>query len=69
MFQGKAELLNCQTIMGEITVLDNHQPYITVLKEGTVKIVDNNKKEKHLPIKSGFLEIKKNNQVRCLVDG
>ena len=25
LFQGEARLLNCKTIMGEITVLDNHE--------------------------------------------
>lgn len=68
LFQGEAVSLNCKTAMGEITILDNHETFIGVLKEGVMKIIDNNKKENYFPIKSGFLEIKKNNEVRCIVE-
>ncbi len=58
LFQGDASLLNCQTTMGEITVLDKHETLITVLAPGIIKIIDENKKEHFFPIKSGFLEVK-----------
>ncbi|MCX6718509.1 MAG: hypothetical protein NTY81_02825 [Candidatus Staskawiczbacteria bacterium] len=68
LFQGKASLLNCQTIMGEITVLDNHEALISVLSAGIIRIADENKKEQFFPIKSGFLEVKPNSEVRCIVE-
>jgi len=68
LFQGQASLLNCQTTMGEITILDNHEALITVLAPGTIKIIDENKKEQFFPIKSGFLEIKSGNEVRVIVE-
>lgn len=68
LFQGQASLLNCQTTTGEITVLDKHQPLITVLSAGIVRIIDENKKEQFFPIKSGFLEVKPNSEVRCIID-
>jgi F0F1-type ATP synthase epsilon subunit len=68
LFQGPASLLNCKTIMGEITVLDNHETLITVLSAGIIKIVDENKKEHFFPVKSGFLEVKPTNEVRCIVE-
>ena len=68
LFQGEAELLNCKTVMGEITVLDNHETFIGVLTAGIIKIVDKDKKEHFFPIKSGFLEVKENNEVRCMVE-
>jgi F0F1-type ATP synthase epsilon subunit len=68
LFQGQASLLNCKTAVGEITVLDNHESLIGVIKEGTIKIIDVNKKEHYFPVKSGFLEVKKDNQVRCIVE-
>jgi F0F1-type ATP synthase epsilon subunit len=68
LFQGEAELLNCKTVTGEITVLDNHETFITVLTAGAIKVIDNNKKENFFPIKSGFLEVKPNNEVRCIVE-
>jgi len=68
LFQGQASLLNCKTVMGEITVLDNHETLITVLSTGVVKIVDEKKKDIFFPIKSGFLEVKPGNEVRCIVE-
>ena len=68
LFQGQASLLNCKTEMGEITVLDNHEALISVLTKGTIKVVDKNKKEKFFEVKSGFLEIKPSNEVRCIVE-
>jgi F0F1-type ATP synthase epsilon subunit len=68
LFQGSATSLNCKTVMGEITVLDHHETLITVLSAGAVKVVDENKKEHFFPIKSGFLEVKPDNEVRCIVE-
>lgn len=67
LFQGEAELLNCKTAVGEITVLNHHETYIGVLTEGTMRIVDSAKKENYFPVKSGFLEVKENNEVRCII--
>lgn len=68
LFEGEAESLNCQTAVGEITVLDNHEPLISVLRQSVLKIIDKNKKEHFIEIKGGFLEVRSNSQVRCLVD-
>ena len=68
LFQGEASSLNCKTVMGEITVLDNHETLITVLSAGVIKIIDSSKKENFFPIKSGFLEIKSSNEARCIVE-
>lgn len=68
LFQGQAELLNCKTAMGEITVLNNHEPLIAVLTAGVAKIIDNNQKEHFLNVASGFLEVKPGNDVRCIVE-
>lgn len=68
LFQGDASLLNCQTEAGEITILDNHEKLITVLTSGAIKIVNNKKEEKFFQIKSGFLEVRSDNEVRCIVE-
>lgn len=68
LFQGDARLLNCKTVMGEITVLDNHETLITVLSAGVIKVIDDNNKENLYPIKSGFLEVKEGNEARCIVE-
>ncbi|OGZ70367.1 MAG: hypothetical protein A2904_00600 [Candidatus Staskawiczbacteria bacterium RIFCSPLOWO2_01_FULL_33_9] len=75
LFQGEALSLNCKTMAGEITVLDNHASLITVLTAGVIKIVENPSansgqapKEYFFPIKSGFLEVRQGNEVRCIIE-
>ena len=68
LFQGQASLLNCKTIVGEITVLDNHHPLIGVLKQGTIKVLGKENQEFFFQIKSGFIEVKPKNEIRCLVE-
>jgi len=68
LFQGKASSLNCKTPMGEITVLDNHETLISVLSAGPLKVVDDKNKQHFFEIKSGILEIRDGNEVRCIVD-
>jgi len=68
LFQGNASLLNCKTTAGEITVLDKHEALITALSAGTIRIIDENKKEHFFPVKSGFLEMKPDNEMRCIVE-
>jgi F-type H+-transporting ATPase subunit epsilon len=68
LFHGQASLLNCKTLVGEITVLDNHHPLIGVLTQGTMKVLDGEGKEHFFQIKSGFIEAKPENEIRCLVE-
>ncbi|MEK7124622.1 MAG: F0F1 ATP synthase subunit epsilon [Patescibacteria group bacterium] len=80
LFQGEAELLNCKTITGEITVLDNHEEYIGVLTQGVMRVIEKRPQSNSSPsaqfdgashffeVQSGFLEVKPGNEVRCLVD-
>ena len=60
--------MNCKTRTGEITILDHHRPLISVLKEGTMKIIDKAEKEHYIPIRSGFLEVRSGNEARFLVE-
>jgi len=68
LFAGEASLLNCNTVAGEITILDNHENLISVLATGVMRVIDKDKKENFFEIKSGFLEVRKGNEVRCMVE-
>jgi ATP synthase F1 epsilon subunit len=68
LYEGEAKLLNCKTASGEITVLDHHRPLISELKAGVVKVLDGSNAEHFFNLKSGFLEVNSQNQVRLLVD-
>ncbi|MFH1292098.1 MAG: F0F1 ATP synthase subunit epsilon [bacterium] len=52
---------------GEITVLANHIPLVSVLKAGDLIIKDKNDQH-HIAIAGGFLEVKSNNQIIILAD-
>ena len=60
LFDGEAESITCMTKSGEITVLADHEPLITELEGGTIKVVERDTKEHYFPIKSGVLETKRN---------
>ena len=68
LYQGEAVSVNCQTKSGEITILDYHRPLISVLKQGTMKIVDKSQKEHYIPVSSGFLEVRSGSEVKFLIE-
>ncbi len=68
LFQGEAISLNLNTVDGEITILDHHEPLITVLKKGLIKIIDKSNNPKYIQVKDGFLEIRSSNEVRCIIE-
>jgi len=68
LFRGEAREITCHTKSGEITILDHHEPLISILGKGVMKIVDDAGKEHFVPVQSGFLEVRANNQARFLVE-
>jgi F0F1-type ATP synthase epsilon subunit len=60
------EVLTCKTDAGEISILANHHPLLTVVKKGEIKTrVGNESKSYFLPFDS-ILEVKEN-KARILV--
>jgi len=68
LFQDQAVSLNCNTEAGQITVLDNHEAMIGVLTAGAIKVGLKDGQEKYFDVKSGFIEIKSDNEVRCIIE-
>lgn len=69
LFQGEAEAVNCKTMKGEITILERHEPLISMLAEGPIKVTPpGGGKEEIFSIKGGFLEIGPAHGVRLLVE-
>jgi F-type H+-transporting ATPase subunit epsilon len=68
LFQGDAKSVNCKTTSGEITILDHHEALISVLQNGRVTIVDNEGKELHVSVDSGFLEVDADSHVKLMVE-
>jgi F0F1-type ATP synthase epsilon subunit len=67
-YHDEARSVNCKTTMGEITILNNHQPLISVLAKGVIKIIDEQNKEHYIDAESGFLTVLEGNNVRILID-
>lgn len=55
------------TMEGEITVLPNHIPLISVLKAGELKIKDKSG-ESQMAVSGGFLEVRGKNEIVILAD-
>jgi F0F1-type ATP synthase epsilon subunit len=68
LYYGEAREVNCNTKSGQITILDHHEPLISLLAKGSIKIVDENKKEWYIPVSTGFLEVNSENQTKILVE-
>lgn len=68
VFEGEAVSVNCKTALGEITVLENHEPLISLLEEGPITITLPGGEERRFPIKNGFLEVKAAKVARFIVD-
>ena len=68
LFQGDAKSVNCNTSSGEITIFDHHEPLISILQKGTIKILDQDGKEHYIQAASGFLEVDAGSQAKILVD-
>ncbi len=68
LYDGKAKRLTIPTEVGEITVLDDHEPLISVTKEGLAIVEDAGGKEQFFRINSGFLEVKPGSEVLVLAD-
>jgi F-type H+-transporting ATPase subunit epsilon len=66
-FEGVAKALTVQTTSGEITILDNHRPLMTMLKQGRATVADITGAKREISIGGGFLEVV-NNAVTALID-
>ncbi len=67
-YQGNVISLNIKTKSGEITILENHRPLISLLKSGRAVITDQSRQSKELEINSGFLEVAPRNRLNVLID-
>jgi len=60
LYTGEVKSVQLPGSAGSFGVLKNHAPLISSLKEGIVKIVDEQKQIHTIPIKGGVIEVLKN---------
>ncbi|OGY97535.1 MAG: hypothetical protein A2855_02580 [Candidatus Liptonbacteria bacterium RIFCSPHIGHO2_01_FULL_57_28] len=69
IFEGEAQSVNCKTAMGEVTVLEKHEPLISMLEDGPVRVVPvGGGQEQAFPVKGGFLQVNPEHAVRILAE-
>lgn len=60
LFEGEVSLVQLPGIDGSFEILNNHAPLISVLKEGKIKIRDDQEKLQYFEVKGGVIEVLKN---------
>lgn len=75
VFTGETPRVTAPTVTGEVTILEHHIPYVTILEPGLLRYTHMVaegagmvEKEEVLQITGGFLEVRDNNEVRILAD-
>src|SRR3989339_1063186 len=67
IYENEILQVSIPTMDGEITVLPNHVPLVSVLKAGEMRIVDKDG-EQILAVSGGFLEVRGQNEIVILAD-
>ena len=67
IYENEIFQVSIPTTSGEITVLPNHIPLVSVLAAGELRIKDKDS-EHHLAVSGGFLEVRGKNEVIILAD-
>ena len=60
LYNGQVSLVQVPGIDGSFEILNNHAPLISALKQGQVKIIEQDKNQKFFDIKGGVIEVLKN---------
>ncbi len=67
IYENEIIQVSIPTVSGEITVMPNHIPLVSVLQAGELKIKDKDG-EHIMAVSGGFLEVKANNELVILAD-
>jgi len=67
VYENEVYQVSIPTMSGEITVLPNHIPLVSVMKSGELRIKDKSG-EVHLAVSGGFVEVRGNNEIVLLSD-
>lgn len=63
IFVGEVDKIYLSGIEGELSILPDHAPLITIIKPGMIRIFPTNKKEKIIYLSGGILEIQSNRTI------
>ncbi len=63
VFTGDVKLVQVPGSKSPFVMLNNHAPILSMLQEGTLRIVESNGRERHFEISGGIVENKQNKLV------
>lgn len=63
IFVGEVDKIYLSGIEGELSILPDHAPLITIIKPGMIRIFPTNKKEKIIYLSGGILEMQSNRTI------
>lgn len=66
LYKGDVDVVTLPGTLGRFTILQDHAPMISSLKEGTIRIKPYEGEEVELSIKGGFVEVKRNQVSVCV---
>lgn len=66
LLETQAEKVTLPTVQGEITVLDNHLPLITIVKEGIVSYYTSQNQRQEIAFSGGIAEIRPGSELVLL---
>ena len=68
LYRSTVKGFNITTLSGEITILDDHEPIISMFGKGTAYIIDNQDKRQPIELSAGFLEMTPENELNVLTE-
>jgi len=68
IFDGEVKSLTLPTLQGEITVLEDHLPLITLINRGLIRYIDSANKPSTLDFAGGVAEIRPGSEIVILAD-
>jgi len=66
VFRGELKKLSVPGIMGDMEILPGHAAFLTPLKSGIVKYLDEKDNQQKLEIEKGFVEVNKDEAIVIL---
>ncbi|SHE43783.1 F-type H+-transporting ATPase subunit epsilon [Bacteroides luti] len=66
LYKGDVDVVTLPGTLGRFTILQDHAPMISSLKEGIIRIKPYEGEEVELSIKGGFVEVKRNEVSVCV---
>lgn len=68
IYKGHVTGFTVKTMSGEVTILSNHEPLISMFPAGIAQIIDNENKHHPIELKAGFLEMTPENELNVLTE-